>query len=219
MVPTFSWGFAVPPPAIDRPARNGWDYDEFAGPTAGLGRVYDPSSNEIDADMGAVAAAALGMKGRVRGNHPLCSFTAVGPKAEELVTEQAALDFCAPVRALASAEGLAVLMGVNLTAMTALHLAEKMAGRRLFIRWANGPDRVPMRVEVGGCSQGFDKLAPLLRPLARRVEVGHSVWRIFPVQDLLSLAAGAIKRNPMTTHCGSPKCERCNDAAMGGPIV
>ena len=106
VVPTFSWSLQVPPPASDRPAQNGTRYDAFAGRTTGTGRLYDPSSNEIDANMGAVPAAALRMPGRVRGNHPVCSFTAVGPRAEELIGGQAPLDLCAPLRAVASAEGL-----------------------------------------------------------------------------------------------------------------
>ena len=54
--------------------------------------------------------------------------------------------------------GYVILMGVGLESMTALHLAEEMAGRRLFQRWANGPDGEAMRVSVGGCSRGFGAL-------------------------------------------------------------
>lgn len=169
--------------------------------------------------MGAVPAAALRMPGRVRGNHPLASFTAVGPKAAHLIARQTPLDFFAPLRALASAEGLVVLMGVSLTTMTALHLAEKMAGRRLFVRWANAPDQTPMRVRVSGCSEGFDKLAPLLRPLEKRAMVGGSLWRVFPLREALSLAAAAIQNYPMLTHCGSPNCRCCADAVEGGPLI
>src|SRR5688572_4691290 len=59
MVPAFSWGYAVPPPAELQFPRNGWDYAAYAGPTAGLGRIYTPASREIDRDMGAVAAEVV----------------------------------------------------------------------------------------------------------------------------------------------------------------
>jgi aminoglycoside N3'-acetyltransferase len=81
LVPTFSWGYAVPPPPGLRPARNGWPADRSPD-TAGIGRVYGPRSRELDQDMGAVAAAILDRPEHVRGQHPLCSFTAVGPQAQ-----------------------------------------------------------------------------------------------------------------------------------------
>src|SRR5581483_10388204 len=88
LVPTFSWMYAVPPPPTGRPPRNGWHYERFAGPTSGIERRYTPSAREIDQDMGALAAAVLAMPEHVRGLHPLCSFTAVGPLAHALVSVQ-----------------------------------------------------------------------------------------------------------------------------------
>jgi len=51
-----------------------------------------------------------------------------------------------PLRALSETGGYVVLMGVGLEAMTLIHLAEQMAGRNRFRRWANGPDGRPMEV-------------------------------------------------------------------------
>ena len=222
LVPSFSWGFAVPPPRHLWFLRNGagLDCEQWAGSRAGVGRIYSPDTNELDQDdMGAIPAAVLGRPERVRGNHPLCSFAAVGPMARELVSAQQPLRVYAPLEALARAAGSVVLMGVGLKSMTLLHLAEQMAGRAPFRRWANGPDRQPMAVEAGGCSDGFESFAPLLQPIAREAKVGESRWRVFPAQEAAELAAEAIQSNPRITHCGDAQCGRCNDAVLGGPVL
>lgn len=219
LVPTFSSTFAVEPPPHLRFERNGWDYG--AGPTRSEGRssVYTPEAPDIDREMGAIPAAVLDWQGRVRGRHPLDSFTAVGPRASELAAGQTPLDVYAPLKALTQAGGFVLLAGVGLERMTLLHLSEKEAGRTLFRRWANGDDGQPAAVEVGGCSEGFGKLEPYLRPSMRTMLVGQSVWKSFPAEQALSLATAAIREDPRVTHCGVLTCARCNDAVAGGPVL
>lgn len=218
MVPTFSWTFAVPPPRA-RPARNAWDYDALQGPTSGIGRIYRPDTDDVDEDMGAVPAAVAAMPGRARGNHPLCSFTAVGTLADELIGKQQPLYVWGPLEALCERGGAVVLMGVGLDKMTFLHLAEQMAGRNPFRRWANGPDGQTMEVQVGGCSDGFGSFERILSAVMKQLKVGESLWRAFPAKEALELAARAIQENPRITHCGNSGCGRCRDAVAGGPII
>jgi aminoglycoside 3-N-acetyltransferase len=158
------------------------------------------------------------MPGRVRGNHPLCSFSAVGPLAQRLIAGQTPLNINAPLAALAEVGGSVVLMGVGLEKMTLLHLAEERAGRNPFRRWANGPDGQVIEVTTGGCSDGFGKLEPLLAPLMQEAHVGQSHWRIFPAEPTLTVATAVIRQNPLITHCGRSGC-RCDDAVLGGPIL
>ncbi len=220
LVPTFSWTFAIPPPLDMRPRRNGWDYENFKGPTSGIGRVYTPLATEIDKDMGAIPTSVLSIPERVRGNHPLCSFSAVGSLAHHLISTQEPLDMCAPLKMLAEKNGFILLMGVDLHSLTMIHLAEKAAGRTLFRRWANDPmTGKAMQVEVGGCSAGFDSFEPVLWPLMRKAKVGESTWRVFPAKKTLETAIEAISKDPNITRCDDPECERCNDAIMGGPIT
>jgi aminoglycoside N3'-acetyltransferase len=219
MVPSFTWSYALPPPVHLRPVQNGCDYaSSWAnGPTHS--RIYTPATLEIDEDMGAVPAAVVAYPQHERGNHPICSFSAVGPLARQLVSGQQPSDVYAPLEELVRLKGAVVLMGVGFDKMTLLHLAEKRAGRRLFRRWANDAAGAPMMVEVGGCSDGFDKLAPALRPLTRTDQVGRSVWRCLNAPEALEAAAMAIKADPFATHCGRAECERCIDAVKGGPIL
>jgi len=220
VVPTFtrSPSYLVHPPEAMRPERNGIDYDALDGRAGGENRVFTPETNDVSSTMGAIPAEVLTRPERVRGSNPLCSFAALGPLADR-VREQRPLDVYAPLRILAAKDGWALLIGVDLRSLTLLHLAEEKAGRRLFRRWANGPDGKPMEVEVGSCSQGFLNFEPILAPLARETLVGESRWVAYPARETLALAAETIRGNPGITHCGDADCLRCRDAVAGGPPV
>ena len=218
LVPTFSSDFLAFPPSGMRPERNGWDYEKLQGPFSGTEHAYTPQTEEIDRGMGVITAWILSLPDRVRGKHPLCSFSAVGAQANELILCQEPLDAFTPLNQLAEKGGSVILMGVNLCSLTIIHLAEKMAGRALFRRWANGPNGKVMEVEAGGCSAGFNKFEPVLSPLMKQRRVGESMWHILPAKRTLEVAAKAIGEKSTITHCGKPECERCNDAALGGPM-
>jgi aminoglycoside 3-N-acetyltransferase len=216
MVPTFSAPiFVLAPPPEMRLDRNGIDYGA-AHESPGRDRIYSPDENEISPTMGAIPAAVLARPERVRGDNPLSSFAAIGPRAD-LVTEQRPLDAYAPLRILVARDGFVLLIGVGLERMTLLHLAEERAGRTLFRRWANAPDGLPMEVEVGSCSDGFGNLEPVLGPLARERDVGSSRWRALPARATVEAASEAIRERPDITRCSRSDCRRCADAVTGGP--
>jgi len=52
----------------------------------------------------------------------------------------------------------------------------------------------------------------------QQIRVGQSLWRVFPAKHALAIAAEAIRREPLITHCGQA-CERCDDAVLGGPLL
>jgi aminoglycoside 3-N-acetyltransferase len=215
MVPTFSAPyFVLAPPAEMRSERNGIDY-EAPHESPGRDRIYSPNGNEISPTMGAIPAAVLARQERIRGDNPLCSFAAIGPRAD-LVAEQRPLDVYAPLRILVARGGFVVLIGVGLERMTLLHLAEERAGRTLFRRWANAPDGLPMEVEVGSCSDGFGKLDGVVGPLAHERDVGASRWLVFPAHATVDAAAEAIRERPELTRCDRADCRRCADAVAGG---
>lgn len=220
MTPTFSYGFGIMPPPDMRPTRNGWQYDSgWVGLGEGIGRTYTPACNEIHESMGAIPHALLQRPERLRGQHPMCSFAALGPLSAELITPQQPLHVFAPFEALIRRGGSVILMGVGLTRLTLLHHTEQLAGRNSFRRWANGADGQPAMLEIGGCSDGFYKLEASLEPVMRRIRVGQSDWRVLPAKETVQLASEAIKAHPEITHCDDPTCERCNDAEEGGPII
>ena len=219
LVPTFSRGFAIPPPVDMRPRRNAIDYERLPPDLVAHRRVYSPEASEVNETMGAIPAAVLARAGRVRGRHPLNSFTALGPAAERLASGQSPDDVYAPLRALVNEAGVVALIGVGLASMTLLHEAEGRAERRRFLRWANGPDGRPVAVETGSCSAGFGRLDVVLAAIERRAMVGASRWRVFPAREAVALAAAAIRADPEITRCDDAACARCADAIAGGPLV
>jgi aminoglycoside 3-N-acetyltransferase len=215
LVPTFSWAaFAHPPEDPWMPARNGVGPDYVAG--AAHGRIFHTKSNAIDDDMGAIPRQVLHAGQRRRGNHPLCSFAAIGPQSERLVDGQTPGDVFAPLRALCDLDGRVVLMGVDLTSMTLLHLAEQVAGRSPFVRWALDDQRRVINVRVGGCSAGFFSFDDVLGH--DRCAVGSGQWCAFDASEAVRAASDAIRRRPPMTRCKDPRCERCEDAVAGGPV-
>jgi aminoglycoside N3'-acetyltransferase len=223
LVPTFTFAHEVLPPPGMRPPRNAFDYDDPPGGWPAVAPPYDPSSNSVETDMGAIPRAVLAIEGRVRGRHALDAFTATGPLAHQLVDGQTAEDVYAPLCALAAHGGWVVLMGVGLTRLTLVHWAEQLAGRQLFRRWASVPGagaapEVAM-FAVGGCSAGFARLESTIGRLARETLVGRSPWRAFPARRTAEAAAEAIRRDPTITACQQPDCRECPDATAGGPIL
>lgn len=214
LTPTFSYKFLINPPE-EKYKRNGYNYSIKIPESKD---IFTTSSNEISRkEMGIIPYTLLQIKERIRGNHPVCSFAGIGPFAAEIIKTQKPMDVFAPIRELALFNGYILLMGVDLNRLTALHLAEQMAGRNMFIRWALNTQGEPMEIECGGCSEGFINLNPFLNDIDKRIMVGKSLWRLFPVGNLLKKAAKIIKLNPQITHCGNDKCIRCPDTIAGGP--
>ena len=218
LVPTFSSvAYEVWPDPPDRIEGNGLGPHPPAGGPPGARCPYSPAAEDVDPHMGAVAAAVLATPGRVRGDHPVNSFSAVGPAAHELVAGQRPQHVYAPLETLAATGGAVLLMGVGLERMTLLHLAEQRAGRAPFIRWANGSDGRIMRVHAGGCSEGFSNLSRALAGVTTHVPIGLSQWAVLPAAAALEAAVAALRADPAITHCSDRACERCNDAVRGGP--
>jgi aminoglycoside 3-N-acetyltransferase len=221
MVPTFAnEDYAIPPPFDDRPARNAIDYaekDATGRDWPGVKRIYSSAAREVDSWMERTPAYVASLPDRIRGDDPGGSFSALGPQADELIVHDDRDSF-GPLRALSDANGWVVLMGVDLDRLTLLHLAEVDAGRRSFIRWANGPDGKPQRSRGGECSMGFPNLNPTLGSLERTTKVGRSSWRAFPAAETRLVAAAAIRAEPTITRCARESCFECDDAIAGGPI-
>ena len=103
--------------------------------------------------------------------------------------------------------------------MTLVHHAEHLAGRTLFRRWALDGSGETRMVPVGGCSTGFDALAPSLAPMCLETTVGMSKWLAYPAAAVLDTLVGVIREKPELTRCSDPECVRCRDSIAGGPLL
>lgn len=221
LVPTFSESqFGAVPPATMRPDRNAIDYAELPAEAPAVQEVpaYAVDSTVVNAGMGLLPARLLARADAVRGLHPLNSFAALGPQARDLIAAQSPADVYGPVRLLTEHNGTALLMGVGLNRMTALHYAEQQSGRRLLVRWARDYDGRVSMVETGSCSEGFPRLDPFLRPVVRTAQVGDSRWAAYPLKEALAAASEAMSADQTVTRCPNEGCLRCRDSVAGGPI-
>lgn len=220
VVPTFNYANELATPADCRLERNGWDEGDDLYTDDQTMQPYNPASNHLTIeDMGALPAALIERTERVRGAHPIDSFSGIGPESRAIIGAQTPRNVYGPLRAIGERGGYVLLMGVGLNRMTLLHTAEQDSGRELFRRWAIGADGAMIETLVGGCSEGFHAFEPVIGDLARETVVGESRWRAFPVKATLGAAAAAISANPQITHCGDDDCDNCNDAVLGGPII
>lgn len=204
---TFRTCMAPRPPGVNRPFNA---EDDGSIPAELPHTWWEPAGAATDPAMGALPATVLKRPGRVRGDHPLSSFTALGPLATDLVSGQRPLDVYAPLRELAERDGLVIGMGVGLDTITAVHLAERRAGLRLLRRWAWTGDGI-VECEHGGCSRGFERLADAVAGVESRVKVGGSTWRVWPARALLDTASAEFRRDPGAATCSVPGCARCRD--------
>lgn len=220
MVPTFSYDYIQNPIEEYMPERNGIDYDTAFDTLCDKNMIFHPNSKNITIDhMGVLSKCILDEPISKRGNHPINSFAAIGKYAESLTSTQTPQNVYAPFQQLLNDNGYILLMGVGLDRATIIHYAEQLAGRRLFIRWANNQDGKVIPIPGGGCSSGFNNFQPILKGRQKEVLVGKSLWQCYKAKDIVDLCRKAIIETPQITHCNDSECKQCNDAILGGPII
>jgi aminoglycoside 3-N-acetyltransferase len=142
-----------------------------------------------------------------RTAHPILSFA--GIHADLTLSTQTLYEPLAPIGALAEQDGWVVLINVNHTVNTSIHYAEKLAGRKQFVRWALVNDRVVECPNYPGDSMGFDAIEPYIIYDTRRIQVGHGWIQAVPLQRLLDVVQALIKKDPLALLCERVDCERC----------
>lgn len=215
LVPSSTYESFAGPPMGRLAARNGLDAEALAH-SEWPGVPFSPDM-PVSREIGAVPEALRRRPGSARGSHPTQSFAAIGGGAADLVAAQTVDEPLAPIERLIDAGGWVLMLGTDFISCTAVHVAERRAGRRYFIRWsADAAGRV-FPVRVSGCSRGFNCFEPLMAGIAREARIGAARVRAFPGKELLRIAGEAIRRDPHVTMCAN-RCSRCRDAARGGPL-
>jgi aminoglycoside 3-N-acetyltransferase len=172
-------------------------------------RLSEPFYTDMPADpmMGVIPESMRHWPEFQRSMHPILSFG--GFRAEKILQTQTLENPFAPLRALVESDGWILLLGVDQTANTSLHFAEKLAGRRQFIRWAlteNGTVTCP---GFPGCSAGFQAIEPEVRPFTKTIKVGNATVQALPLRALLIRAIEIIKKDKYALLCNRSDCERC----------
>jgi aminoglycoside 3-N-acetyltransferase len=205
IMPTFTYKTMITPEV--GPPNNGITY----GSGKDLNKMAEPFRIDMPPDkmMGALPMALLHEKDVLRTSHPILSFA--GMQADEILLAQTLFDPLAPIRELAEKDGWVVLINVDHSVNTSIHYAEKLAGRRQFVRWAMTPGRIVECPGFPGDSTGFNAIEELIEPNTRRVEVGKEAFiQAVPLKRLIDATVELIKKDPLALLCQRDDCERCN---------
>jgi len=190
------------------PQDNGCAYGDHAEENA-RAVMFSPGL-PADPDLGQVAERFCRHPQARRSDHPVLSFAALGAHAQEIVAAQSLDGPLGPIEWLYDHGGDVLLMGTDHRRNTAIHLAEKFAGRKQFVRWAVGIERAYRLPDFPGCSNGFNAIAAKLAWIAHQAAIGPLAVQRIPIANLVEVAVQAIQEDPGALLCSDPACEQCN---------
>ena len=184
----------------------------------GSGRDRNKMAEFFQADMpadrlmGVIAETIRCRPNAGRSTHPILSFT--GINADSILSLQTLENPLGPVQGIYDQNGWVLLMGVDHTVNTSLHYAERLAGRRQFVRWALTGKGVVQCPGFPGCSNGFQAVHPYLEAFSRSVQSGSAVIQAVPMPALIDTTVNLIRQIPEFLLCSREDCERCASARM-----
>lgn len=204
IMPTFTYKTMIIPEV--GPPNNGLTYGRYRD----LNRMAEPFHSNKPADplMGILPETLRRYPGAMRTAHPILSFA--GANANGALNTQTIYNPFAPIGALADQDGWVLLLSVDHTVNTSIHYAEKLAGRRQFVRWALTKKCIIECPSFPGCSDGFEAIRPDIEHVSRQVEIGEGFIEAIPLHPLLRIVKAELKRNPLALLCQREECERCN---------
>lgn len=204
MMPAFTYKTMIFPEV--GPPNNGMVYGRQRD--LSLMAVPYQTSMPVDPLIGILAERLRCYPGAMRTAHPILSFA--GVNVEDALFTQTLYSPFAPVGWLSDHDGWVLLLGVDHTVNTSVHYAEKLAGRRQFLRWARSGNRIIECPAFPGCSDGFEAIRPDIEHVTRRAQVGEGFIEAVPLRHLLEVVEMRIKKDPLALLCRREKCERCD---------
>jgi aminoglycoside 3-N-acetyltransferase len=212
LMPAASWDLTgLPaPPGLERPYNAVYmaaSWQEFD--TALEAAVPFTRDLPIDRELGRIPETMRQTFPHQRSTHPLLSYLALGRHAGEILAAQR-LDYClGPIAALAELDGDVLLLGVDHTANTAIHLAEQRLGRSRFYRYAKLDRSLWIELpNIPGQSHRFDAIEPELATKTREIMIGACRACRVAVADVLAVVERLIIADPAALLCDDRDC-RC----------
>lgn len=221
VMPAFTYQSMVWPSV--GPSDNGIDYKDPQ-----LARLNEDASLfhsqlPVHPDVGAISDTLQRLSTfAIRSSHPVLSFVAMGEHMDEALAPQTIEDPLAPLQWLQHNSGDVLLIGVGHTRNTSIHLAEKLANRKQFTRWAitlNGDSEKAYAMRLPnypGCSDGFDTLEPEIQHTAKQITIGDATIQRVPLMLMIPIIVGWIEEEPDALLCSRPDCQRCHDLRRAG---
>jgi aminoglycoside 3-N-acetyltransferase len=184
--------------------------------------VFDPASTPT-LDMGITAETFWRTAGVTRSTHPGGSFAARGPKASIICAPQPLSPphgIESPPGRVYELEGQVLLLGVEHSENTTLHVAEHLARVPYSISYptvvgadANG---LPITVDIAEtdhCAMAFKKMDAWLNAegLQREGSIGNAHSKLINSKDVIRIALQQLERDPFVFLCEQSKgCTDCN---------
>ncbi|WP_276256055.1 AAC(3) family N-acetyltransferase [Halomontanus rarus] len=182
-------------------------------------RAYDPETSP--STVGAITEAFRNRSTAVRSAHPTKSVAAISPDAASLVADHDLRNSIGPGspihRLVDDRNGKILLLGVDHTTNSALHVAERLADLpyrdQIAETTIRRSDESIETVEVNQvhCSRGFG----VAESIAKRVglvtygRVGDATAQLVDGSALLSLIVELLEEHPGLLLCDEPDCDRC----------
>ena len=184
---------------------------------------FDPATTATSPDLGILPATFWQLPGVRRSAHAF-AFAAAGPHAERILGDPLPIPphrLESPIGRVYELDGKVLLLGVNHTEDTTLHLAEAMAGVPYSVPkhitvLENGR---PVRIDYGEndhCCQRFALADEWLRSrgLQREGLVGHAHARLARSRDIVSVAGEYLRRDPLIFLHPPGECAECDLARV-----
>lgn len=208
MMPTFTYKTMVTPEV--GPANNGIVY----GSNEDLNAMAQFFSAEMPADplMGRAAESLRLHPRAARSSHPILSFA--GINVQQALQAQTLENPLGPIEVIAAAGGSVLLIGVDHTANTSLHLAEKEAGRKQFVRWALTQRGVVECPGFPGSSEGFQQAASYLDEISKQAFIGNARLLALPLRPMLDIIRDLIAADPFALLPEDSEDLRVQDTRM-----
>ena len=204
IMPAFTYKTMVVPEV--GPPDNGMDYGG-SYTTNRVAQIFD-AEMPVDPLMGALSETLQHHPKSRRSLHPILSFTGVG--ADAALEAQTYAEPLAPIRVLAEKEGSVLLLGVDHTVNTSIHYAERLSGRKQFVRWALTRHGVRECPGFPGCSEGFQAIAPKIEAFSRKVQIGPGQVEAVSLVELIETVRTLIRADPTALLCSRQYCRRCS---------
>ena len=204
VAPAFTLRTLVTPPF--GPAFNGMRYGE---PRANEEAEFFHADLATDPLIADLAEPMRRQPAAGRSEHPALSFC--GIRAKQALAAQSLEEPLGPVRWLAEADADVLLIGADHRRNVGLHHAERVSGRKQFVRWALTEQGIVACPQFPGCSDGFNVIGSRLGGIVRQTALSGQTISAIPLRDLIHVASGWIREDPRALLCERPGCERCAD--------
>jgi aminoglycoside 3-N-acetyltransferase len=215
LVPTFTGDLVDPSSWVD-PALPASMWNEVRDGMP----CFDPSRS-MPRLMGQLATSVLLDPHRRRSDHPICSFAALGPRAEELVEGHELRDPFGPKSPVARArelDGQVLLLGVDQRRNSAMIHAHCLANapqvrrnKGLFLAGSAEEREWVAPLRLSECTEGYGRIELELaaRGLVRVARAGDATARLMRLQPFVAAVEHLVRLRPESVLCGRPACRQC----------